>query len=65
MSDQSLTGWFRDDLYIETYLNQRFGQVADSRRAGAQPHLERDCARRGRMIAGDHDDVDACAPALL
>lgn len=29
MTEQSLDGWFRDDLRINAYINQRFGQVAD------------------------------------
>lgn len=32
-TDQALDGWFRDDLLIGAYLNQRFGQQADAARA--------------------------------
>jgi len=31
-TDQDLDGWFRDDLRIATYLDQRFGQQADATR---------------------------------
>jgi hypothetical protein len=29
MTDQALDGWFRDELRINAYINQRFGQVPD------------------------------------
>jgi len=32
-SDQGLDGWFRDDLLIAAYLDQRFGAQADAARA--------------------------------
>jgi hypothetical protein len=32
-SDQRLDGWFRDDLQIAAYLDQRFGAQADAARA--------------------------------
>jgi hypothetical protein len=33
MSDQALSGWFRDDLKISAYLDQRFGLQRDESRA--------------------------------
>ena len=49
LSDQALTGWFRDDLHIEAYLNQRFGQVADARRAARVSDWIRDLRRRANL----------------
>jgi hypothetical protein len=33
-TDQALDGWFRDDLLIAAYVDQRFGAQADAARAG-------------------------------
>jgi hypothetical protein len=33
MTELALNGWFRDDLRIEAYLDQRFGQEHDASRA--------------------------------
>jgi hypothetical protein len=32
MTDQTLDAWFRDDLKVEAYLTQRFGQPGDPAR---------------------------------
>jgi hypothetical protein len=49
MTDQALNGWFRDELIIETYYDQRFGQANDARRAERIAEWTRDLRRRANL----------------
>ena len=51
MTDQALNGWFRDDLHIEGYLDQRFGQPDDARRAARIADWVRDLRARANLPA--------------
>lgn len=49
MTDQALDGWFRDDLKIASYLDQRFGQQADDARAQKIAAWVADLRRRANI----------------
>jgi hypothetical protein len=49
-TDQDLDGWFRDDLRIATYLDQRFGQAGDPMRAKRINDWLTELRRRANLI---------------
>ena len=49
-TDQDLDGWFRDDLRIATYLDQRFGQVVDATRTKRISDWLVELRRRANLI---------------
>jgi hypothetical protein len=49
MSDQALDGWFRDDLLMAAYLDQRFGAQADAARAARIAAWIADLRRRANL----------------
>ena len=49
MSTQALDGWFRDELRIEAYLDGRFPQTGDSRRAERISGWINDLRRRANL----------------
>jgi hypothetical protein len=49
-TDQDLDGWFRDDLRIATYLDQRFGQAGDPMRAKRISDWLTELRRRANLI---------------
>ena len=51
MSEQALDGWFRDELKIETYLEQRFPTSGDPRRADRIAAWVNDLRRRANLSA--------------
>jgi hypothetical protein len=48
-SEQALDGWFRDDLLIAAYLDQRFGTQADAARAARVADWIADLRRRANL----------------
>jgi hypothetical protein len=49
-TDQDLDGWFRDDLRIATYLDQRFGQAMDATRTKRVSDWLVELRRRANLI---------------
>ena len=49
MTPQALDGWFRDELRIEAYLESRFPQTSDPRRADRINGLISDLRRRANL----------------
>ena len=49
-TDQDLDGWFRDDLRIATYLDQRFGQQVDATRTKRISEWLIELRRRANLI---------------
>ncbi len=48
-TDQALDGWFRDDLRMTTYVDQRFGVQADAARAGRIAEWVTELRRRANL----------------
>lgn len=51
MSEQALDAWFRDELRIEAYIEQRFPSPADTRRADRVASWINDLRRRANLSA--------------
>lgn len=49
MNQQGLDGWFRDDLQIEAYLDQRFGPAAATKRSTRIADWVRDLRQRANL----------------
>jgi len=51
MTEKGLDAWFRDDLRIGAYFDQRFGPVQDERRASRVATLINDLRKRANLSA--------------
>jgi hypothetical protein len=63
MSDRALDGWFRDDLRIQTYLDQRFSRT-DARRDERIALWIRELRTRANLTGGDPESSDSRGPDL-